>query len=97
MLSGEAVPSTPMEFIRRFTEHEVTPSTFETAFSTLALHAAQLMPVTLYCSITVLLSRCVAAQCTVPFQPWDFSYFLPPNRLGCLIIYDPVSGTYGID
>ena len=29
----------------------VTPSTLETAFSTRALHAAQLMPVTLYCSI----------------------------------------------
>ncbi len=44
-------PSTPMEFVRRLTEQDVTPSSFETAFSTRALHAAQLMPVTVYCSI----------------------------------------------
>jgi hypothetical protein len=37
-----------MEFVSRLTEQEVTPSTFETAFSTLVLHAAQLIPVTLY-------------------------------------------------
>jgi hypothetical protein len=43
-----AVPSTPIEFVSKLTEHEVTPSTFETAFSTLLLHAAQLIPVTLY-------------------------------------------------
>ena len=86
MLSGEAVPSTPMEFIRRFTEHEVTPSTFETAFSTLALHAAQLMPVTLYCSITVLLSLSAVGL---------FVFFTAePPRMP--IFYDPVSGTYGI-
>src|SRR5699024_7121440 len=48
---GEAAPSTPMEFVRRLTEQDVTPGTLETAFSTLALQAAQLMPVTLYCSI----------------------------------------------
>ena len=51
ILSGDAVPSTPMEFVRRFTEQTVTPSTFETAFSTLAEHAAQCIPDTLYLSI----------------------------------------------
>ena len=49
--AGLAVPSTPMELVRRLTEQAVTPGTFRTAFSTRALHAAQLMPVTLYCSI----------------------------------------------
>ena len=48
---SEAVPSTPIEFVSKLTEQAVTPSTFETAFSTLALHAAQLIPFTLYCSI----------------------------------------------
>ena len=52
--SGEAVPSTPMEFVRRLTAHEVTPSTLLTAFSTRAWHAAQLIPVTLYCSKVIL-------------------------------------------
>ena len=46
---GVAVPSTPMELVSRLTEQAVTPGTFATAFSTLALQAAQLMPVTLYC------------------------------------------------
>ena len=40
-----------MAFVSRLTEHDVTPGTFDTAFSTLALQAAQLMPVMLYCSI----------------------------------------------
>jgi hypothetical protein len=40
-----------MELVSRFTEQDVTPSTAETAFSTRALHAAQLMPVTSYCCI----------------------------------------------
>ncbi len=51
--SGEAVPSTPIEFVSRLTEQDVTPGTFETAFSTRVLHAAQLIPVTVYCSIAV--------------------------------------------
>ena len=51
---AEAVPSTPMELVRRLTEQDVTPGTFDTAFSTLALQAAQLMPVTLYCSMEYL-------------------------------------------
>ena len=51
MSCAEAVPSTPIEFVKRLTEQPVTPGTFNTAFSTRALHAAQLMPVTLYCSI----------------------------------------------
>jgi hypothetical protein len=37
-----------MELVRRLTEQEVTPSTLETAFSTLELQAAQLIPVTTY-------------------------------------------------
>ena len=41
-----AVPSTPMLLVRRLTEQAVTPGTLDTAFSTRALHAAQLMPVT---------------------------------------------------
>ena len=49
----EAVPSTPIEFVRRLTEQDVTPGTFDTAFSTRDEQAAQLMPVTLYCSIAV--------------------------------------------
>ena len=49
--SSEAVPSTPMELVKRLTVQEVTPSTFPTAFSTRALHAAQLIPVTVYCSM----------------------------------------------
>ena len=51
MAPGAAVPSTPMELVKRLTEQAVTPGTLLTAFSTRALHAAQLMPVTLYCSI----------------------------------------------
>ena len=49
--AGSAVPSTPMELVSRLTEQAVTPGTCPTAFSTRALQAAQLMPVTLYCSI----------------------------------------------
>ena len=49
--SAEAVPSTPMEFVSRLTEQELTPFTPDTAFSTLAEQAAQFMPVTVYCSI----------------------------------------------
>ena len=41
----------PMEFVSRLTEQDVTPGTLLTAFSTRVLHAAQLIPVTLYCSI----------------------------------------------
>ena len=51
--AGEAVPSTPMELVSRLTEQDVTPGTCDTAFSTRALQAAQLMPVTLYCSILI--------------------------------------------
>ena len=52
ILVGSALPSTPIEFVNKLTEQEVTPGTLETAFSTLALQAAQLIPVTVYCSIT---------------------------------------------
>ena len=41
-----------MELVKRLTEQEVTPGTLPTAFSTRAEQAAQLMPVTLYCSIS---------------------------------------------
>ena len=43
---GAAGPSTPIELVRRPTAQLVTPGTWETAFSTRALHAAQLIPVT---------------------------------------------------
>ena len=43
MSAGAAVPSTPIEFVSRLTAHEVTPGTAETAFSTRAEHAAQLI------------------------------------------------------
>ena len=55
--SAEAVPSTPIEFVSRLTEQEFTPGTFDTAFSTRALHAAQLIPVTSNCFI-LLSFRC---------------------------------------
>ena len=42
-----------MEFVSRLTEHSETPGTFETAFSTRALQAAQLIPVTLYLVICI--------------------------------------------
>ena len=51
MADAEAVPSTPMELVSRLTEQLVTPGTLRTAFSTRAEQAAQLMPVTLNCSI----------------------------------------------
>jgi hypothetical protein len=35
-----------MEFVNRLTEQALTPGTFDTAFSTRVLQAAQLMPVT---------------------------------------------------
>ena len=47
IVSGAAVPSTVIELVKRLTVHSVTPSTFETAFSTRELQAAQLIPVTL--------------------------------------------------
>jgi hypothetical protein len=49
-----ALPSTPMELVKRLTEQEVTPGTLETAFSTRVLQAAQLIPVTVYCFIVLL-------------------------------------------
>ena len=49
--SSLAIPSTPIELVRRLTEQFSTPSTFDTAFSTRLLHAAQLIPVTIYCFI----------------------------------------------
>ena len=49
--SGAAVPSTVIEFVSRLTEQDETPSTPPTAFSTLAEHAAQLIPPTSYLSI----------------------------------------------
>ena len=42
-----------VEFVRRLTEQDVTPGTLDTAFSTRELQAAQLIPVTLYCSIVL--------------------------------------------
>ena len=50
---GAAVPSTFMEFVSRLTATDVTPGTSNTAFSTWALQAAQLMPVTENLSIKI--------------------------------------------
>ena len=44
------MPSTFMELVSRLTAQEETPGTFETAFSTLELQAAQLIPLTSYIS-----------------------------------------------
>jgi hypothetical protein len=51
IFSAEALPSTPIELVNKLTEQETTPGTLDTAFSTRALQAAQLIPVTKYCSI----------------------------------------------
>ena len=48
IVSGEAVPSTASVLVKRLTLQLVTPSTLETAFSTQAWQAAQLIPVTVY-------------------------------------------------
>ena len=53
MAASLAVPSTPMELVSRLTEQLVTPGTLLTAFSTRAEQAAQLMPVTLNCSMKI--------------------------------------------
>ena len=67
---ASAVPSTPMELVSRLTEQAVTPGTALTAFSTRAEQAAQLIPVTLYCSISIsfpysLPPRRKVPQCTL--------------------------------
>ncbi len=73
---SDAVPSTRMEFVKRLTAQLLTPATPLTAFSTRALHAAQLIPLTANCvtlffscsSIlspfpkTLLLCACILAQ-----------------------------------
>ena len=46
--AADAVPSTPMELVRRLTVQADTPGTLLTAFSTRAWQAAQLIPVTIY-------------------------------------------------
>ena len=48
-----AVPSTVIELVRRFTAHELTPATAETAFSTRAEQAAQVIPVTENCFFAI--------------------------------------------
>ena len=53
IFSGSAVPVTLIEFVRSDTLHDSTPSTPDTAFSTCAWHAAQLIPVTKYFSVFV--------------------------------------------
>ena len=70
-----AFPSTPIELVSRLTEQEVTPVTFETAFSTRALQAAQLIPVTLYCFTVITHLRFLKIQllgvffsCTLYFK-----------------------------
>ena len=66
--SEEAVPSTPMEFVSRLTAQDVTPGTPRTAFSTRLEQAAQLMPVTLYCSITDHPQPYFISFCSVPIS-----------------------------
>ena len=56
MAPSSALPLTLIEFVSRLTAHSVTPGTSFTAFSTLALHAAQLIPVTSNCFINKNLS-----------------------------------------
>ena len=63
--ADEAVPSTPIEFVSRLTAQDVTPGTPETAFSTRLEHAAQLMPVTWYCSILLCPFRYFISFCSV--------------------------------
>ena len=70
--SGAAAPSTPIELVNKLTEQEVTPSTLETAFSTRALHAAQLIPVTVYCSI---FAQLLSSQCSLSYHSWSFTDF----------------------
>ena len=48
MSASEAVSSTPTELVSRLTEQDFTPGTFDTAFSTRELQAAQVIPVTIY-------------------------------------------------
>ena len=68
---GEALPVTPMELVSRLTEQLSTPGTALTAFSTRALHAAQLMPVTLYCSI--LFTSVIPLGGIIIVYPWRVS------------------------
>ena len=56
ILSALAAPSTVIELVNRLTLHPVTPSTDNTAFSTCAEQAAQLIPPTVYLSIFYLIS-----------------------------------------
>ena len=55
MLSCSVLAFALIDGAAGLTEQDVTPGTLETAFSTRALQAAQLIPVTLYCSIISLL------------------------------------------
>ena len=82
-----AEPSTCIELVRRLTEHEDTPSTFKTAFSTRALHAAQLMPVTLYCFIDSSHPGLEGAALRPAF-PLDWVFLLPGSAadLPCLLL-----------
>ena len=51
--AAEAVPSTVIEFVSRLTLHKLTPSRADTAFSTRAEQAAQLIPPISYLSISI--------------------------------------------
>ena len=77
---GDAVPSTPMELVSRLTEQDVTPDTCDTAFSTRVLHAAQLIPVTVYCSMC-LASFYFIIFCSVVRRSSITSSF--PSRISC--------------
>ena len=73
--SGEASPSTPMEFVSRLTATEVTPGTEPTAFSTRAEHAAQLIPVTLNCCIFLLFLSGLSGSCDIARSGYCFISF----------------------
>ena len=66
---GETVPSTPMELVSKLTEQDSTPGSLLTAFSTLALQAAQLIPVTVYCSILLPPRILLYPFYKTPFKP----------------------------
>src|SRR5699024_2366922 len=86
MSAGLAVPSNPMELVSRLTEQAVTPVTLLTAFSTRALQAAQLIPVTLYCSIV---SSLRAGSLN---QPLDHPHQLVPRLVAACLQVDHHAG-----
>ncbi len=83
-VSGEISPSTLMELVSRLTEQEVTPGSELTAFSTRAWQAAQLIPVTIYCSMImpfcyfISFIRIFTSSSTEPSSPARMSFATQP-------------------